>query len=35
MRLFGIPAFIAIPALLVTILAVCGIVALVKYIVKK
>lgn len=35
MRIFGIPLFIAAPALLVTVLVVCGIIALVKYIVKK
>lgn len=35
MRIFGIPLFVAAPALLVTVLVVCGIVALVKYIVKK
>ena len=35
MRIFGIPLFVAAPALLVTVLVVCGIIALVKYIVKK
>jgi len=35
MRLFGVPLFIAAPAILVTVLVVCGIIALVKYIAKK
>ena len=35
MRIFGIPLFVAAPALLVTVLVVCAIIALVKYIVKK
>ena len=35
MTIFGIPLFVAAPALLVTVLVVCGIVALVKYIVRK
>lgn len=35
MTFFGVSAFIAIPVLLVTVLVLCGIVALIKYIVKK
>lgn len=35
MKFFGLPLYIALPALLVTVLVVCAIVALVKYIVKK
>lgn len=35
MTIFGISAFIALPIILVTVLVLCAIVALVKYIVKK
>ena len=35
MRIFGLNAFVVLPVLLVTVLVVCAIIALVKYIVKK
>ena len=35
MRIFGLNAFVVLPIVLVTVLVVCAIVALVKYIVKK
>lgn len=35
MTFAGMPMYIAIPVILVTVLIVCAIVALIKYIVKK
>ena len=35
MKVLGMPMIVAVPVLLVTVLVVCAIVALIKYIVKK
>ena len=35
MKIFGMPFYVALPAILVTVLVVCAIIALIKYIVKK
>ena len=35
MKILGVPFFIAVPVFLVTVLVVCAIIALVKYILRK